>query len=344
MNFSFQYTPDPGIAYDITKMLYVKLTAKSIWTPMLTSPDYASSDTEYIEQKSKLFPDPNPELFLFIYILPSKRITFLSSIVTKLVTHNFESFNISHLKSYCDNIDQLKDDLYSFYFGNTSHDSVTFDHLIRSNRLLPDKIKLLLYSFQSNPQYYITLLSNTISTYYNIIKSNLSLSDNEGLDLDFFTNWIIEQRYSNYQSFPHSLQSSLIRYSICLSIPHFILQNLSCDPPFFITTINTITHLREQTSLVSLDSLIQTFAALGDKNRFMILNLLITHGTLSIKEICSLINLSPTAVNHHITELKKAKLITYTTIGRKSLYSFSSKNVQNAALALNKMSKGDAIK
>ena len=62
MNYSLQYYPDPGIAFDITKMLFVKLTPENIWKPMLTSFETSTQDFTYIQQRSEYFPVPKPEL------------------------------------------------------------------------------------------------------------------------------------------------------------------------------------------------------------------------------------------------------------------------------------------
>ena len=39
MSYSLKYYPDPGIAFDITKMLFVKLNSESVWQSSLTSID-----------------------------------------------------------------------------------------------------------------------------------------------------------------------------------------------------------------------------------------------------------------------------------------------------------------
>ena len=106
MNYSLQYYPDPGIAFDITKMLFVKLTPENIWKPMLTSFETSTQDFTYIQQRSEYFPVPKPELLLFSFSFRPKKMMFLTDVILKLFNKGFSSFSISQLLSYFDDVAQ----------------------------------------------------------------------------------------------------------------------------------------------------------------------------------------------------------------------------------------------
>ena len=92
MNYSLQYYPDPGIAFDIPKMLFVKLTPENIWKPMLTSFETSTQDFAYIQQRSEYFPAPKPELLLFSFYFRPKKMMFLTDVILKLCNKGFSSF------------------------------------------------------------------------------------------------------------------------------------------------------------------------------------------------------------------------------------------------------------
>ena len=58
MNFTFNYNPDPGIMYDIIRMLYVKFNATNVWKETLTSVETKDQQYHYISEHSKTLPYP----------------------------------------------------------------------------------------------------------------------------------------------------------------------------------------------------------------------------------------------------------------------------------------------
>ena len=93
MNHTYQYYPDPGIAFDISKMLLVKLNPVNIWSTLLTSIDSQKDDTLFIQNNAESFPSPKSELLLFFFIPNNKNTTFFSSILSHVIQNNFSSFS-----------------------------------------------------------------------------------------------------------------------------------------------------------------------------------------------------------------------------------------------------------
>ena len=60
MSYSLKYYPDPGIAFDIVRMLFVKLNPPSVWQELLTSPESVHEESEYLQNHADMLPDPAP--------------------------------------------------------------------------------------------------------------------------------------------------------------------------------------------------------------------------------------------------------------------------------------------
>lgn len=336
MNYSLQYYPDPGIAFDITKMLFVKLAPENIWKPMLTSFETSTQDFAYIQQRSEYFPAPKPELLLFSFYFRPKKMMFLTDVIVKLFNKGFSSFSISQLLSYFDDVAQVKKDLFLFYFGEHI-DASGIEHSIRTSTIIPDKIKIFLFGFHMAPQHYIHQLKNTIASYHEIILNNMVLSQPESKIPSDFIEWLLHRRGIQ------TSQIHVINFSLCYTTPIFFSHNMTAVPPFFITTLPFTKRAADIPKGSSINELTQTLFALSDKRRIAIINLLITHHSMSIKDLASSLNLSETTVNHHIAELKKADLVIISHQKRKALYSFNSSKVYSASTFLANLSKGESL-
>ena len=336
MEYSLQYYPDPGIAFDIAKMLFVKLTPENIWKPMLTSFETTVQDFLFIQQKNDIFPSPKSELLLFTYFFRSKQMMFITYILTKLISNNVPSFSLSKLLSYFADIEQVKKDLFSFYFSEDIEAS-GIEHTIRTSSLIPDKIKVYLFGFYLAPHYYTKELQNTLVTYYEIINKHFVISNPESLISSEYITWLFQHRGLTLP------QNACISFSLCFTTPTFLFHNLKTTSPYFITSSKSIQGIPSKTSPTTIDFITQTLSAVGDTRRFTILNLLIKHPNMSVKQISSILNLSDTTVNHHISQLKKANLITITFQKRTALYSIKEENLYPAAEALTKLTKGEFL-
>ncbi len=175
MNYFFEYFPEPGIAHDICKMLYVKLNPQTDWQETLTSFDSQEEHINHIINHSALLPDPKPELSLFVYRPLRKSSTFLSKILVSLISSNFTSFSISNLLSYFSNIQQVRQDIFTFYLGEQDYTHIDLDHVIRLTSNIPDRIKVLLLGFALYPQKYISILTKTINQYHSFITNTWTI-------------------------------------------------------------------------------------------------------------------------------------------------------------------------
>ena len=133
MSYSLKYYPDPGIAFDISKMLLVKLNAETTWASKLTSLDFSSTEMSKIQQNSNLFPTPDNRVLLFSFIPPNKNETFLSYYVRKMICEDFSTFTIEHLISSLSNSQNLSTQLCVFYFNDIGYTPFDLDQIIRTN-------------------------------------------------------------------------------------------------------------------------------------------------------------------------------------------------------------------
>ena len=100
MSYSLKYYPDPGIAFDISKMLFVKLNSESVWRSSLTSIDSNINECEYINKYANSLPHPDADLLLYVFIPTHKNATFLSTITSNIISQNFHNFTFSSFISY----------------------------------------------------------------------------------------------------------------------------------------------------------------------------------------------------------------------------------------------------
>jgi len=341
MCYTFEYYPAPGIAHDIAKMLYVKLSSPNEWQEMLTTLASHEYYTNYIQNQVNSFPDPSSDLVLFTHIPISKKHTFLSQIIAQLIDLDFRSFSLDTLIEYFSHIDQVKNDLYTFYFCEQDYSKIDFDHIIRNNKTIPDKIKILLFGFSMYPNKYISNLVKVLTLYYQTIKKQFNFTSASMIDLAHFVNKTLNNTFQNDLALHQKLHSSIISYSLCYSTPTFLYSGLSSNPPYFITTTETIQLSLKKETATSINDLIDVAQALGDKHRISIINQLASRNALTLSEITYNLDLSSTAVKYHIAILRKANLITSTHNSRQLYYSLNPIGFKNIRKALKQYEKGD---
>ena len=116
MTSKFTYYPDPGIAYDISKMLFVKLNPTNVWLDILTSPANVKAEITHIQKCADALPAPNSKMLLFSFVPSNQKTTFLTSVISHLLDSGIHSFSISKLTSYLNDYTLVKNDLINFYF------------------------------------------------------------------------------------------------------------------------------------------------------------------------------------------------------------------------------------
>ena len=75
--------------------------------------------------------------------------------------------------------------------------------------------------------------------------------------------------------------------------------------------------------------LVDVFKSLADKNRLQILLILAREGRLHVSAICDELGQSQPAVSHHLTQLRKAKLVRFERDGKFNHYQLDSRLLGN---------------
>ncbi len=343
MHYKLQYYPDPGIAYDLAKMCFVKLNSQNIWQETLTVINPHNDYTSFIQEQANNFPNPKSEVLPFVYIPTNKETTFLSLLVSKLVSKNFRTFSISDLIAYFDNTAEVQNDLFSYYFGEDNYWDTDLDHVIRHTKVIPDKIKIMLLGFSLYPSKYISSLIKTILNYYSILQNLWYSQPKNKTDFQPFIDLLITDSQQHGEPAISLIENTVISYSMCITTPLFLYYNLATSPPFFITTLNTIEQMLHNNVAPPTIDLLQSTHAISDSHRLKIINLLISQKQVSFQEITDSLHLSSTAVKYHISILKKADLIRTTRCNRKILYSYNPYGFRSIIRSLEKLEKGEAI-
>lgn len=341
MSYSLKYYPDPGIAYDISKMLFVKLNPESVWKDFLTSIESQTDEINFINTQANLFPAVDPELLLFAYKPSYKTEIFISRIIETLIHKNFIKFSINSLFSYLQNSTQIQKDLYTYYFGDQNFTFENLERMIRSNKYIPDRIKLLLFSFILNPSKYIVSLTNIIEKYYSFITTTyISQAAQISIPCSFI-NSIMENTYSLESLQNNNNQSYPIYYSLCFTIRDYLFRNFHIPTPYLITTQFSIENTFTTTEIPYTNTFLTNISALNDKYRLSIINHLIANEELTLQKLSGLISLSNSATNHHLTLLKKANMISASRRGRTMFYSYNPNGFQDTINLLQQIWKGE---
>lgn len=340
MDRKFTYYPDPGIAYDISKMLLIKLNPSSTWVDMLTSPSNIKNDMKHIQSCVNALPDPKSELLIFSFIPSNHKTSFLTHVISNLLDSGIHDFSISHLSSYLKNYAEIKNELLRFYLDSPNPNSLDLDYAIRNNRTLPDKLKILLLTFLMNPEKYISSLISVIDLYYSEIKKNILPSLTKGTDLSKFFQLLTQRYIPEYESYNNSPISAEVAYSLSYCVPDYMAGQFDTFPPYFITTELTINDfLQSQEDPPTFSQLTDLCNALGDKIRMSIIKELLVRNNRTIEEISEIIGLTVTATKYHLSLLKKVGLISTTRVHRKIGYSFNPDGFKNIKNLLDLMEK-----
>lgn len=340
MSYSLKYYPDPGIAYDISKMLFVKLNPESVWKECLTSLDSPIDEVEFIRKHVDSFPTPDSTLLIFFFRPTNKNETFFSQIVNSLINQSFKNFSINSLISFLNNDLSIRKNLYHYYFGKQDTSFSDLENDIRVNRTIPDRIKLLLFGFTLNPTKYISILCNTLQDYYARYKTSY-FSQVKSINIpECFINELIENTYSSKQMFNLKSQLDSISYSLSFIIPIYLFRNFLVEEPFLITTEYTINNAFTKKNPPYTSALLLKASALDDKFRITIIDQLMHNNCMTLQEISHVIGLSTSTTNHHLTKLKKANMVSSIHTGHSVHYYINTDGIQNTIDLLQIIKKG----
>jgi ArsR family transcriptional regulator len=85
-----------------------------------------------------------------------------------------------------------------------------------------------------------------------------------------------------------------------------------------------------QTSEKKLAAMAKVLKAVANQNRLRIVQLLLTHGEMTVNDICErLENCEQSLLSHHLAALKKAGVLQSRRDGRKIYYSSAKREIEN---------------
>ena len=316
----------------------MKLNPSHIWIQSFMLPSSYSHDETYISSQLTSFSSPDPSLLLFVFLSKANPICFLTHKLTACFQNDFSNFTFSNFLSSFDNIEQLKNDLLTHYLGPQNYSNIDYEPLIRRNRTIPDKIKMLLFGFMLNPLNYVKSLKKHLNMFYTFFETSnrnlLSITLDDSLLFSILNTCIPSPK-----EFLSEISDPLIRYSVCTSVPNH-LQFGHSSYLWLIFTEHYLSSLSRSTDILPLEYLNCLSEALRNKNRTTILSLFQQHSTLQISELESLTNLATSTLLHHLHVLKKARVITEKKEGKLSIYSVNSDSLLYGAKILTNLTKG----
>ena len=342
MTYNFNYYPSPGIFYDVIRMLYVNLNSQSTWKEKLTPVGSFDDTSEYILTHANSLTTPKPELSLFFFIPSNRTDTFISSITESILQESFCAFSLDSFLSYLDDTNKVKNDVLSYYLGADNQKNTLFESLIRNNKYITDKIKLLLFGFFYDPTIYISILRGTLILYYKQINEKWTVDIPSYDDLSQLMNSINCHNTSCKATNNSPSSKSTIHYSLCRCTEDFLIYHNCSQTTFFISTPQTISKVKANTLSFHAIDLQTSIHALDDSYRLKIIKLLSQSDSLSPNTIADEIKLSLTATKYHLSQLRVANLVNVIKKGRTIYYSINLVGYENLIHSLQNYLKEDS--
>lgn len=337
MNYIFENHPDPGLAVDTVKILIHKLNAEHIWLQSQLLPATYHQDEAYVKHQLNLFQAPDSKLYLFVYISKTNPVCYLTQHLKNQIENNFDKFSFSDFISSFNDIPKITKNLLAHYTGVLDYTNVDFETLIRHDESIPDKVKVLLYGFLIKPEKYVDSLKKYLYLYYNtLVKTDRNLKN---LTLDSaILHSLLKSCFKDPEVFLSKIQDNKIRYSVCTTIPYH-LQFGHTSFLWFILTEKSITLFHNDSLTFPSDYLTYLGDALRNQTRISIIQHLIHSQQISISELEQITNHATSTIQHHISILKKARLINEQKLGKQSFYSLNPEGLLYASKSLSDIVK-----
>lgn len=337
MNYTFENFPEPGLAVDAVKILVNKLNPEHTWLQSLLRPTTYHQDEAYVKKQLGLFPNPDKKLYLFAYISKTNSVCYLTQFLKKYIENNFDGFSFQDFISSFNDISLIKKNLLAYYTGVLDYTIVDFETLIRNDESIPDKVKVLLYGFLITPEKYIDALKKYLCLYYNtLFKTDRNL---KAIALDSSTlKSLLKSCIQDSETFLSELRDHKIRYSICTTIPYH-LQICRTSYLWLILTEKSIELFHSNIDAFPSDYLIFLGDALRNHTRLSIIQQLIYTHSINISDIEKDTKHASSTIKHHISILKKARLIKEKKIGKQTFYSLNPEGLLYASKTLSDIIK-----
>lgn len=337
MNFVFENHPDPGLAVDVLKILINKLNPEHAWLQSILHPATYHQDEAYVRQQLSLFPDPDSKLYLFVYISKTNPVCYLTHYLKNQMENNFDEFSFQNFLSSFNDISLITKNLLAHYTGISDFTIVDFETIIRHDESIPDKIKVLLYGFLIKPEKYLDSLKKYLCLYYNIlVKTNRNLI-NTTLNSSILRS-LLKSCIKDPDAFLSEISDLKIRYSVCTTIPYH-LQICRTSFIWLILTEGSISQFHNQAGSFTSDYLIFLGDALRNHARISIIQQLIHTQKINISDIEQTTKYATSTIQHHISILKKARLINEQKLGKQTFYSLNPEGLLYASETLSNIVK-----
>lgn len=337
MKLTFENLTEPGLAVDAVKILINKLNPENTWLQSQVLPTSYHEDEAYVKNQLKLFPDPDKKLYLFVYISKTNSSCYLTRSLRKQLEGNFDDFSFQDFITSFNDISLVTKNLLAHYTGVLDYSTVDFETLIRNDESIPDKIKVLIYGFLLKPESYIEALKKYLCLNYDIlIKTDRNLLKTS-LDASKLK-LLLKSCIKDSDTFLSGLDDPKIRYSICTTIP-YQLQFSRTSYLWLILTEKSIELFHSNTDSFPSDYLIFLGDALRNHTRLSIIQQLICTHSINISDIEQATKHATATIHHHISILKRARLINEQKCGKQTFYSLNPEGLLYATKTLSDIIK-----
>lgn len=324
---------NPGLYYDLYNLLIMKLNIKAKWVRHVANAGHETKDIQYIESYMKQFPDPEPELAVFFYLKSRKASSYFLEVYKEELQKNPETICLGHFLQHFSDIEKVKQEICSFYFGN----QVNAQNISEMSRVIEadtsicnEKIKFYLLSFFARPQHFVDSLKSIFQEYdirlQSLYDEHQKVIDNLKREID------VKQIKQGTES---KTGKALAEHDIL---------NVS-----FVVINKNVVYIQKNNYIVGIDSSISiqnelnlqvnpaSFGnAFGDATRVRIIQHLLREGELSSGEMAKRLGVALNTVTYHLELMTRAHLLCSRMQGKTTYYWLDIRACEKAADMLDK--------
>ena len=333
---------EPGFIYDLIYVFVLRFNKEYCLSKHINY-QKANEDTEFFTKIYNEYKDIPSELLPFFYS-NDERLCLVKDRYFTNYLDEFETYNFAKLYKELSDVDKLKINVINYYFPDFPMElcnDASFINLINNSirsSNYNDSLKCTLYSFFIDPDSIVKILLDEILAVQTSLRQKYE-SFGDRL-FEFQSNFDMEYLIYNLRKSKTTILDTE-GFNKCLVCPCMICKNsIKClfniDVVFLILGFDykdQLNYILSQEYVPDLD----TFGnAIAEKNRVDILDLMMSSGEITIKNLEQVLNLTGTNAYYHLNLMIKANIVKARNKGRTVYYSINKEYFTSVLKFLNR--------
>ena len=322
-----RYLQEPGYMRDLSFLFLLYFNEENI----LQGNDVQSDPKEVKSYQQLLENCPAiPEELRLFFFLKEKNLSFFTQYYYNEYSDRFISgeYDLRFVREMLNHYDQVVLQVLRFYFPEESQENlekckdslITISDLIQKSSYEND-IKISLYGFFVDPISVIRTLSDELLSKSFLLTAYYEKNYKKILQLqeEFDLN-MLEEALQEVKN-PHDFREyDTVYVSFCLLNYNLMYANYFHHECVLVLGMEYLSYIRSMINREELPSLEYLGLALGEKNRVKLVDFMMKHTEVTVRDIAQEFNLSVTNAYYHISLLAKSGMVISRNQGRAVLY------------------------